>query len=448
MEKTHDNPLGGTQRKMKERVPELPEETRIKRQDVAVLAGLIFRSSGETHDRPLEELALLAETAGFSVGGMLVQKARKITPGTFIGTGKIVELKELADKALAGLVIFDNELSGMQARNIEKEIGLSVIDRTELILQIFAQHARSAAAKMQVELAQQEYDLPRLRSMWTHLDRTMGGVGGRGGTGEQQLETDRRAIEKKISDLKRKIGRLSEQRERLVSQRRDHFTVSIVGYTNAGKSTLMNALTGAGVFVDPKLFATLDTKTKLWEIGGRRKVLLSDTVGFIRNIPHRLIASFHATLEEVRQADLLLHVVDASAPDPEIYIKSVEKVLDEIGVLKKPSILCLNKTDLLTDRVEIGYLKGRYPNAMEISAKMKRGLDELANRVLGAIEKGFATFDILVDPANGRLIAELSAGGELINTVAEDGKLKITARMSPDFAEKISRRPGIEIVRS
>ncbi|MGI9457350.1 MAG: GTPase HflX, partial [Aeoliella sp.] len=264
-------------------------------------------------EEPLEELAGLAETAGAEVVARLTQRRESPDKTTYLGKGKLDQLGQLSKATDADVVIFDNDLSPAQIRNLEQAVGIKVLDRTELILDIFSTRAQTRVARLAVELAQLEYALPRLKRMWTHLSRMKMGVGMRG-PGEKQLETDRRLVEKRIVDLRRDLEKIHRRKEREVDGRRDHMTVSLVGYTNTGKSTLMNALTDAGVVAQDKLFATLDTRTRRWSLPGWGPVLLSDTVGFIRDLPHRLIASFKATLEESHQADLLLHVADASNP--------------------------------------------------------------------------------------------------------------------------------------
>src|SRR5881227_3539804 len=298
---------------------------------------------------PLDELRGLATTAGATIVGGLCQKRLKINPKSYIGKGKLEELQQQVEATDADVVIFDNDLSPGQIRNLEKATQVKVLDRSELILDIFATRARSNEARLQVELAQLEYALPRLRQMWTHLSRIKGGIGLRG-PGETQLEEDRRLVDQRIRDLRARLVEVQARKEREVRTRREEHTASLVGYTNAGKSTLMNALTGAGVLAEDKLFSTLDTRTRQWRLKDWGRVLLSDTVGFIRDLPHHLVASFKATLEETRQARLLLHVVDASSPVAEEHIKAVNGVLKELGCGDKPTLLVLNKIDRVKDR--------------------------------------------------------------------------------------------------
>ena len=289
------------------------EQLKVKNQK-AVLAA-VYEPGQFVGEDPLEELQGLVETAGVDVVGTLTQSRRTPNPATLFGSGKVDELKMLVESLGAELVVIDNNLSPSQARNLEKALDTVIVDRSEVILDIFASRARTYEAKLQVELAQLLYFRPRLKRMWTHLERIEGGVGAGRGPGEKQLETDRRLVDKRIDELKRKLATVEKHRGRMVSQRNDHMTVSLVGYTNAGKSTLMNALTGADIYAADQLFATLDTRTRKWEVPHWGDVLLSDTVGFVRNLPHHLVASFRSTLEEARHADLLLHVVDSSHPE-------------------------------------------------------------------------------------------------------------------------------------
>jgi len=301
----------------------------------AILVGVTFPGDPKSHEHPLDELARLADTAGAVEAGRVVQKRQRPDPSTFLGKGKAEEAAELARETGAKLVITDADLSPAQLRNLEKILDVRVVDRTELILDIFALHARTHQAKLQVELAQAQYILPRLRRMWTHLSRE-GGTGqaaaiGSRGPGEKQIEIDRRLLRRRISELKAEIARISERRERMAASRSEFFKVSLVGYTNAGKSTLLHRLTGRDAYIADQLFATLDTQTRAWTLGNGKRVFLSDTVGFIRRLPHHLVASFYATLEEVRVADLILHVVDGSHPDASMHMEAVEQVLTELA---------------------------------------------------------------------------------------------------------------------
>ncbi len=361
---------------------------------------------------PLDELRGLATTAGALVVGGLCQRRLKINPATYIGKGKVEELIEQVQAADADVILFDNDLSPPQIRNLEKATKVKVLDRSELILDIFATRARTAESRLQVELAQLEYALPRLRQMWSHLGRAAAGIGTRG-PGETQLEEDRRLVDLRIRDLKARLHEVQARKEREVAGRREEHTVSLVGYTNAGKSTLMNALTGAGVYVENKLFSTLDTRTRQWHIKDWGRVLLSDTVGFIRDLPHHLIASFKATLEEARQARLLLHVVDASNPQAEEQIKAVGKVLEELGCQDKPTLLVLNKVDRVADPSFVQVLQSHHPRAVAISAATGRGLEELQDAVAEMLAADFAEAMVETDAGNGKVLSYLAAHAEI-----------------------------------
>jgi GTP-binding protein HflX len=392
---------------------------------------------------PLEELRGLATTAGAVIVGGLVQRRLKIIPATYIGKGKLAELQEQVTATGADVVIFDNDLSPGQVRNLEKATNVKVLDRSELILDIFATRARSVEARLQVELAQLEYALPRLRRMWTHLSRFTGGIGLRG-PGETQLEEDRRLVDQRIRDLRARLAEVQARKEREVKSRSEEHTVSLVGYTNAGKSTLMNALTGAGVYVEDKLFSTLDTRTRQWHLKDWGRVLLSDTVGFIRELPHHLIASFKATLEETRQARLLLHVVDASNPAAEEHIKAVNRVLDEIGCGDKQSLLVLNKVDRLPDRSYLDILMKHHPRAVAVSAATGQGLDELREAVIGTLSADFADTEVDLDAANGRVLAYLAAHAEIYRQEFHDNRVRLRCLVPRHLVHHI-QEPDVHI---
>jgi GTP-binding protein HflX len=374
---------------------------------------------------PLEELRGLATTAGAIVAGGFVQRRQKVSPATFIGKGKLIQLQQQVEANDADVVIFDNDLSPAQVRNLEKATNVKVIDRSELILDIFATRARSVEARLQVELAQLEYSLPRLRRMWTHLSRYSGGGIGLRGPGETQLEEDRRLVSTRIRDLKARLVEVQARKDREVRTRHEEHTVSLVGYTNAGKSTLMNALTGADVYVEDKLFSTLDTRTRQWHLKDWGRVLLSDTVGFIRDLPHHLIASFKATLEETRQARLLLHVVDASSEAAEDQIKAVNLILKELACDNKATLVVLNKVDRLTDRSYLDVLMKHHPRAVAISAATGQGLDTLREAVMGALSADFADAEIETAAANGRVLAYLGAHAEIYRQQFHDNLVTI-----------------------
>ena len=393
----------------------------------AVLVG-VFLETPIDPQQPLAELAGLASTAGASVVGELTQRRERPDQTTYLGKGKVAELRGVVEHHDADIVIFDNDLSPAQTRNLEQALEVKVLDRSEVILDIFAARARTYEARLAVELAQLEYSLPRLKRMWTHLSRLKMGIGMRG-PGEKQLEVDRRLVEKRIHDLKTELAEIHARRERQVASRHDHMTVSLVGYTNAGKSTLLNALTGADELAEDKLFATLDTRTRRWRLPGWGPVLLSDTVGFLRDLPHRLIASFKATLEETRQADLLLHVADASSPLVDVQIAAVRGVLEELGVNEKDTLLVLNKIDAVPDRAVRDRILAHYPHAIGISARSGAGLPELARAVSDALGRGFRDVDVETDPGNGRLLAWLGRHGEVLSRRFTDDRVVVHCRV-------------------
>ena len=375
--------------------------------------------------------------------GELTQKRHDIEAGTYIGKGKLQELTELVQARDADVVVFDNDLSPGQIRHLEKATEVKVIDRSELILDIFATRARSPEAKLQVELAQLEYALPRLKQMWSHLSRFEGGIGTRG-PGETQLEEDRRLVAIKIRDLKHRLEEVKGRKEREVRSRNEEHTVSLVGYTNAGKSRLMNALTHAGVYVEDRLFSTLETRTRQWHLKDWGKVLLSDTVGFIRDLPHHLVASFKATLEEVRQARLLLHVVDASNPYAEEHIKAVNTVLHELECDKKPSILVLNKIDKLQDRLNLHLLKAHHPKAVAISSLTGEGLDDLREAVMEALTADFIDAEVRMDASHGKVLAYLSAHAEIYHQEFRENRVSIRCRIPRQLLHHIAV-DGVEV---
>ncbi|MEZ6143307.1 MAG: GTPase HflX [Zavarzinella sp.] len=412
-------------------------------QERAILVSVDLPGRHWLTDDPCDEIRGLAESAGAEVVGELTQKRHGIDPGTYIGKGKMAELVELATATDADLIIFDNDLTPGQGKSLEKATKIKVLDRSELILDIFASRARSPEAKLQVELAQLEYSLPRLKQMWTHLSRYSGGIGMRG-PGETQLEEDRRIIATRIRDLKLKLTVVQARKEREVRSRAEEYTVSLVGYTNAGKSRLMNRLTHADVYVEDKLFSTLDTRTRQWHIRDFGKLLLSDTVGFIRNLPHHLVASFKATLEEARQARLLLHVVDCSHPYAEEHIKAVNKVLDELGCLNKPTILVLNKVDKLQDRTVLSLLSQAHPHVVAISGATGEGIEELQEAVIEQLTEDFIEADISMELGNSRLQAYLQAHAEVYHQEYLESTAKMRCRL-PRYLVRHVEQDGGEI---
>jgi GTP-binding protein HflX len=386
---------------------------------------------GVNEDEELGELRELLRTAGVAPVGELVQRRPSPDPRTYVGKGKLEELRRLVGDAQAESLIVDDELDPGQQRRLEDALNARVIDRTQLILDIFAQHARSAEGKLQVELAQLEYNLPRMRGMWQHLERLGGGIGTRG-PGESQLETDRRLARRRVGVLKRRLGELRQRRavQRKARERSATPVVALAGYTNAGKSTLLNALTDADVSVDDRLFETLDPTTRGFEHDGRR-YLVTDTVGFIRRLPHQLVEGFAATLEETLLADLVLHVADASLPDERLddTIAAVESVLSGIGADEPPRELVLNKIDLV-DTLRRRRLANRFPGALQLTARGGEGVPELRARIAERFADRFRPVRLLVPYEQGRVLKELYDLGAPIEERADraDGVL-VRARL-------------------
>ncbi len=399
---------------------------------VAVLAP------GVDEEDELGEFRALLETAGVAPVGELVQRRPAPDPRTYVGKGKLQELEHAVKAAEAESVIVDDDLDPSQQRRLEDALELRVVDRTQLILDIFAQHAVSAEGKLQVELAQLEYNLPRMRGLWKHLERLGGGTGTRG-PGESQLETDRRLARRRVSVLKRRLKELESRRDtqRKARQRGETPVVALAGYTNAGKSTLLNALTDADVSVNDRLFETLDPTTRAFDHEGRR-YLVTDTVGFIRRLPHRLVEGFAATLEETLSADLVLHVADGSLSEARLdeTVAAVEAVLAEIGADELPRELVLNKVDVL-DPLSRRRLANRFPVALLISARTGEGLDELRAHVAGLFSERFVPVRLLVPHSEGRVLAELYARGAPIEERID----------RPDGVLLVARLPRSEVAR-
>ena len=413
-----------------------------------MLVGAPLKRAGARRaaDEHLRELEELADTAGAVVVGQVMQQLEKPHPGTYLGSGKIDELRDMVTDRSASLVIFDDELSPSQGKNIEDAIGQRVVDRAELILDIFATRARTAEAKMQVELAQLEYMLPRLTRMWTHLEKYRGGIGMRG-PGETQLETDRRLINHRIKLLKERLRDVQKGRVVQRQSRQREFKASLVGYTNAGKSSILAALTGGrDIFIEDRLFATLDPLTREVDVG-EAKVLVTDTVGFIRKLPHHLVASFRATLEETAEADLLLHVIDASQPTWEEQRIVVEQVLEELGVGDRPRLLVFNKVDLLDEETMLALQEriGRLvKNAVFVSAVQEGGLEPLRRALGMAIRARRPLAEIRLSAGNGKLLAEIHRSGEVIDQRTDGDQLVLRARVDEALAGRL-RRAGAEV---
>ncbi|HEY2282054.1 MAG TPA: GTPase HflX [Solirubrobacteraceae bacterium] len=388
----------------------------------------------------LQELGELLRTAGVAVVGELTQRREEPHPNTYLGSGKVREARERARACDANVIACDDELSPRQERNLEEALGLPVIDRTAIILDIFADHAASAEGKLQVELAQLEYNLARMRGLWSHLERLGGGIGTRG-PGESQIETDRRLARDRIAALRRRLEHVQGTRAVMRAERERAAlpTVALVGYTNAGKSTLLNALTGAEVSVRDRLFNTLDPTVRTWRLSGRR-YLLSDTVGFIRKLPHQLVDAFGATLEETMRAQLLAHVIDASAAEAEreAMRRSVDETLREIGADESPRVLVLNKVDLLSVQ-EREELRVSHPEAVLVSGESGYGLEELGERIERELAHMLRSVELLVPYANGGSLAELhEVAGEIARQDTPEG-VRVRALVPARFAERFAK---------
>ena len=413
-----------------------------QRKERAVLVGVELPSNNHkiSLEYSLEELEDLAQTAGAEVAEKFTQQLRSITPATLIGRGKVDEINAKVKELHPDLVIFDEDLTPAQQRNLESALNIRVIDRSQLILDIFAQRARSNEGKLQVELAQLEYLLPRLTRQWTHLSRLGGGIGTRG-PGETQLEVDRRRIREKIGHLKRRLKTVERTRS-LQRKERDNVpfaTVALVGYTNAGKSTLMNALTRAGVLVEDKLFATLDPTIRSLRLPGGDKVMIADTVGFINKIPHSLIEAFKSTLEEVMSADLLLHLVDMSSPLIDEQIEVIEEVLGEIGAGAIPTIIVPNKIDLLAEPSQHRFKHRGIEDVYPISAVTGAGLDALLKVIAAYLDRGKEKIHLSLSSSQGALLSLLRERGRVEHEIYEDDQVHITAMVTPKLAGQLRK---------
>jgi GTP-binding protein HflX len=415
----------------------------------AVLVGIAHAArsaaaNGIGGEESLRELERLARTAGVDPVASVQQTVRRISPATYIGSGKVEEVKQAAIASDAGVVLVDEALSPAQQRTLTERLGVKVLDRSQLILDIFAARARSLEGKLQVELAQLEYLLPRLTRAWTHLSRLGGGVGTRG-PGETQLEVDRRRVRERIVRLRGRLRDVERTRELHRAERAavPYTTIALVGYTNAGKSTLMNALTDAGVLVEDKLFATLDPTVRRLDLPGGERALLVDTVGFIHRLPHQLVEAFKSTLEEVRRADLLVHVVDATSAEAEEQVRIVERVLADIGAADTPTILAWNKIDTLPDATPPRALSptdGHLVGLHAISAATGGGLGELLAGIERWIDRARVRVEVRVPSARGDLVAWLHRGAKVVDEQYRDGMARITALATPKMAAQIQRR--------
>jgi len=393
----------------------------------------------------LDELSRLADTATLAEAARLLQHRERVDPTYYIGKGKAAELKPLAANAGADLIIFDNDLSPAQMRNLENLTDMRILDRSGLILDIFARHARTRTAQIQVELAQLSYLLPRLTRQWTHLSRQAGGGAIRGmgaagvrGPGETQLETDRRMIRRRIRDLRTKLAKIGTQMAIGRRGRREAFKVALVGYTNAGKSTLMRALSGAQVLVEDQLFATLDSTTRSVDLDSHQKILLTDTVGFIKRLPHHLFASFRATLEEAVEADLLLHVVDLSHPHYESQIDTVKEVLRDLHLEDSPVLTVYNKVDQVDPGEEQKIAQGfaDQENAVAVSALSGFGLDSLREKIRAHGRNNAVTLDLQIPQKEGRLLARLYAEGEVLERRFQNNEVRLRVLLDRSWAQR------------
>jgi len=424
------------------RLKELSEED-----NRALLIG-VYEGSEEREEigEHIDELSNLCDTYGLTAFSSHVCPLRKIDASTFIGKGKVEEIGQMCENDKIDVVIFDNEISPQQQRNLEKAFCCMVIDRRELILGVFEKHAKTKEAKIQIELAKQRYQMPRLKRLWTHLSRqrsggsTGGGSGGFvKGEGERQIEIDRRLVRKRIDRLQKELEQVKKNREtqRKARIRQNIPTVAIVGYTNAGKSTLLNALTGAEVLVEDKLFATLDTTTRKFTLPNKQKILLIDTVGFIRKIPHTLVAAFKSTLEEAINTDILIHLIDAS--NPSAYDQAVEtlKVLDELGAKNKPIITALNKVDIADDNPIRNKVRIHFSKTLEVSAKEQTGFDQLADRIIEEIALLRKTYNLKIPQSNYALVSRLMEMGKVFSCEYEENDILVSVEVPQGMEHEI-----------
>lgn len=405
----------------------------------AFLVGVITPGTTDTIiNEHLDELELLAETAGAEVVGRITQKVSKINPATFIGKGKAEQIIAQAKEMNVKLILFDDELSPAQIKNYHQmSEKIKVLDRSGLILDIFQKHARSKEATTQVDLAYLEYLLPRLTRQWTHLERQMGGIGTRAGMGETQIEVDRRLIRTRITRLKKDLTKIEKERSTQSLRRQSEFRVSLVGYTNAGKSTLFKALTGSDVFIQDQLFATLDTTVRKLNLDSSHTILLSDTVGFIRKLPHNLVASFKSTLKEVLEADLILMVLDMSSPQVLDHMNTIQEVLEDMEADKIPSVMVLNKVDLISDGNMIEKIQRSFQEPVTVSAKQHLKLSALNAKIIEHMEANYETINLKFPYEDGRTIAQAQQGVEVLERAYEEDGVKLKIRGSRSRIDQI-----------
>jgi GTP-binding protein HflX len=404
--------------------------------ECVLLVGVVLRYGDEWQVKDtLDELEQLVESAGASVTGRIVCRQQKIKAGHYIGTGKAEEIAEWIEDNPVSMVVFDDDLSPAQGRNLEEALKVRVLDRTQLILDIFAQRAQTKEGCLQIELAQHQYLLPRLRNMWTHLERQKGGIGMRG-PGETQLEMDRRRIQNLIRRLKRdlELVRLRRGEQRRGRKRHGWALVSLVGYTNAGKSTLLNRLSDSDIFVEDQLFATLDPTTRQVDLPNNESALITDTVGFIQKLPHHLVDAFKATLEEVVEADLIIHVIDASHPDVETQMAAVNTVLSEIGGLDKPILHLFNKIDSEVGKNTARRLAHLHDPSVMVSAKTGEGIDRLYEQLADLLKRRKLTLRLRIPLNEGKMIAHLKKSAAILEEEYESGCAELLVRVSPQVA--------------
>ena len=392
----------------------------------------------ETINEHLDELELLAQTAGAEVVGRITQKISKINSATFIGKGKADQIIAQAKELEVKLIIFDDEVSPGQIKNYHNlSDKIKVLDRSGLILDIFRKHARTKEATTQVDVAYLEYLLPRLTRQWTHLERQMGGIGTRAGMGETQIEVDRRLIRTRITRLKKDLTKIEKERNTQSMRRQSEFRVSLVGYTNAGKSTLFKAITGTDVYIKDQLFATLDTTIRKLDLDSSHEILLSDTVGFIRKLPHNLVASFKSTLKEVLEADLILMVLDISSPQIKEHVNTIVDVLKEMGANEIPIIQVLNKVDLISDGTMIEKLQRSFPGSITISAQNHLRLSDIKRRVIKMMDSNYKTVDLEFSYDDGKIISQVQQGVEVLEREYEEKSVRLKIRGSQSRISQI-----------
>lgn len=411
----------------------------------ALIVGVIHGDLDEyVIDEHLDEMELLADTAGAEVVGRITQKLNKINPAYFVGKGKAEQIISQAKELDVSLVIFDEDLSPAQTKNFETlSKNIDVIDRSTLILDIFQKHAKTKEAKTQVELAQLQYMLPRLTRMWTHLERQMGAKGTRAGAGETQIEVDRRLIGQRITKLKKELVKIDKERDTQRKGRKNSFSVSLVGYTNAGKSTLMNAITGADVYIRDQLFATLDTTIRSAKIDDEHEFLISDTVGFIRKLPHHLVASFRSTLQEVIEADLILIILDAASEQITEHHDTIISVLKDLDSDKKDKLIVLNKIDAIHEEGRVGYLKRTFPESILISAKEHLRIDTLLDAIKNIIDKDYKTADVSFKFEQAKEIADAQQGVTVLESEYTETGVQFTIRGPVKRINQIISRSNI-----